>query len=173
MGGARRRHAPESRPKGWGGARRSSPERRSAAPFGSSPGRTGATLRRLTLVPRLDFTHVHSYSSSAEGVALPVALRSGPETVDLLAYIDTGASNCLFEREYGEMLHLNVEAGQPKTFWTATGRVDTFGHVVSLEVAGSGSPALVYDLSRGTPWPSVRFRSRSNAHFLTFSRVGV
>jgi hypothetical protein len=95
-------------------------------------------------VPRLDFAHVHSYSSSAEGVALPIALRSGPETVDLLAYIDTGASNCLFEREYGEMLLLNVEAGQPKTFWTATGPVDTFGHVVSLEVFDLELESMVY-----------------------------
>ena len=93
---------------------------------------------------RLDFTRVHSYSLSLEGIALPVLLRSGSEAVDLLAYLDTGASNCLFAREYGELLDLNIEAGQPKAFWTATGGIDTFGHQVSLEVFDLNFDSVVY-----------------------------
>jgi hypothetical protein len=62
-------------------------------------------------MPRIEFSQIHSYSSRVEGISLPVVLRSGAETIDLLAYVDTGASNCLFEREHGEMLNLNIEAG--------------------------------------------------------------
>src|SRR5258708_21250262 len=62
-------------------------------------------------MPRLEFSHVHSYVSKGEGITLPLVLRSGEETVDLLAQVDTGASNCLFEREHGEMLNLDIEAG--------------------------------------------------------------
>jgi predicted aspartyl protease len=92
----------------------------------------------------LEFSHLHSYSSQVEGIALPVVLRNGQEAIDLLAFVDTGASNCLFAREHGELLGLEIETGEPKTFWTATGRVETFGHLVALEVLGLSMEAMVY-----------------------------
>ena len=73
-----------------------------------------------------------------------MVLRSGVETLDVLANVDTGASNCLFEREHGEMLDLEVEAGEPKTFWTANGRVETFGHAIEIEFAGMSVESVVY-----------------------------
>jgi hypothetical protein len=63
---------------------------------------------------------------------MPVALRSGSEVSDLIAYLDTGASNCLFERKHGEFLNLEIEAGDHRIFRTATGGVDAFGHVVGV-----------------------------------------
>jgi hypothetical protein len=69
-------------------------------------------------MPRLEFSHVHSYASSTEGISLPVVLRSGGERIDLFASVDTGASNCLFERAHGEGLNLDIEAGDAKTFST-------------------------------------------------------
>lgn len=95
-------------------------------------------------MPRLEFSHVHSYPSRVEGITLPLVLRSAEETVDLLAHVDTGASNCLFEREHGEMLNLDIESGDPKTFATATGRINAFGHVVSLEVLEHRFESMVY-----------------------------
>jgi hypothetical protein len=71
-------------------------------------------------------------------------LRSGDETVDLPAHIDNGASNCLLAREQGEMLNLNIEAGEPKAFQTATGRLQTFGHIVTLETIGIKFESMVY-----------------------------
>ena len=62
----------------------------------------------------------------------------------MLAYVDTGASNCLFERELGEMLRLDIEAGQPKTFSTATARVETFGHRVLVEALELKFESMVY-----------------------------
>jgi hypothetical protein len=69
-------------------------------------------------MPQLEFSQVHSYLSTASGISVPVALKSGGEVIDLLAYLDTGASNCLFERKHGELLNLEIEAGDPRTFRT-------------------------------------------------------
>lgn len=92
----------------------------------------------------LEFSRVHSYSSRVEGISVPVVMRSGGNVVDLLARVDTGASNCLFAREQAEMLGLKVEAGDPKTFWTAAGRVKAFGHLVSMEVLDIELESIVY-----------------------------
>jgi predicted aspartyl protease len=95
-------------------------------------------------MPRLEFSRAYSYQATTEGIPLPVVLRTGTETVDLLAYVDTGASNCLFERKQGEMLNLSIEDGEPKAFRTANGRLDTFGHVVSLETLDLWVESMVY-----------------------------
>lgn len=78
---------------------------------------------------------------------MPVVLRSSGKNVHLFASIDTGASNCLFEREHGELLNLDIEAGDAKTFSTANGRIETFGHVVSLEVFELAFESMVYFLA--------------------------
>jgi hypothetical protein len=95
-------------------------------------------------MPQIEFSQIHSYPSTAAGISLPVTLKSGREVIDLLAYLDTGASNCLFERKHGELLDLEVEAGDHRTFRTATGRVEAFGHVVELQVLGLKFDSLVY-----------------------------
>lgn len=64
----------------------------SATIAGSHTGRVGPTFCRLAVMPKLDFEIVHSYVSQ------------------------TGASNCLFQREHGELIGLEIESGQPKTF---------------------------------------------------------
>jgi hypothetical protein len=67
----------------------------------------------------------------AQTISPPVGFKSGSEMAKLAASIDTGASNCLFERKHAELLNLDLEAGDQKTFRTATARVDAFGHLVS------------------------------------------
>ena len=64
--------------------------------------------------------------------------------VKLPASVDTGASNCLFERKHAELLNLDLEAGDRKTFRTATGRVDAFGHRVTMEVLNLRFESMVY-----------------------------
>jgi hypothetical protein len=93
---------------------------------------------------RLEFNCVHYYASKSGGISVPVQLTSGVETIEFLAYVDTGASNCLFERQHGEVLNLDIEAGEPMTFQTAAGRVDAFAHTVSLKVLGLTFESMVY-----------------------------
>jgi hypothetical protein len=93
---------------------------------------------------KIDFSHSPSYAATPGGISVPVTLTSGAQSVGVLCYIDTGASNCLFEHGHGRMLNLDIEAGEPMTFQTATGRVRTFGHVVSIEVLGLKFESMVY-----------------------------
>jgi hypothetical protein len=92
----------------------------------------------------IEFTRTHLYTPSAEGISVPVALASANRIVDFLAYVDTGASHCLFERRHAEMLNLDVEAGEAKGFRTAAGRVDAFGHLVMIETFELRFESVVY-----------------------------
>lgn len=92
----------------------------------------------------LKFDRTHDYGSEVDGIAVPIGLRSGEETAWLTAKIDTGASHCLFERGQGEILGLEIEAGERKFFSTVTGRVETFGHLVQIETLGVVVESMVY-----------------------------
>lgn len=48
------------------------------------------------------------------------------------AKLDTGASFCIFERAYGEILGLNIEDGERTDVSTANGTFAVFGHWVTL-----------------------------------------
>jgi hypothetical protein len=93
---------------------------------------------------KLEFSRTHSYPSTVAGISMPVVLKCGDDAVHLLGYLDTGASHCLFERRHGELLRLDIEAGDRRAFGTATGSVVAFGHVVQLEILGLTFESTVY-----------------------------
>ena len=70
---------------------------------------------------RLEFSRVHSYPSTLDGISVPVVLKCGDDAVHPLGYLDTGASHCLFERRHGELLGLDIESGDRTVFGMATG----------------------------------------------------
>ncbi len=92
----------------------------------------------------LRFSQRYVYDSRIEGITIPVVLKSGSERIDLLAKIDTGASDSLFERDYAEALSLRVEEGLRKTFSTANSRFEAYGHELAIEVLGIEIVAMVY-----------------------------
>ena len=75
---------------------------------------------------------------------IPAVLKTGGNSVELLAKIDTGASDCLFERAYGEALGLRVEEGLRKTYSTANSRFEAYGHEISIQVFGTETLATAY-----------------------------
>jgi hypothetical protein len=95
-------------------------------------------------MPSLEFGQIHRYVPGADGIAMRVALKSGGEVADFIAYIDTGANSCLFERKHGEMLKLEIEAGDRRVFRSVTGEVEAFGHIVEVEVLGLKVESMVY-----------------------------
>jgi len=95
-------------------------------------------------MPSIDFSRTHSYLAAGDGISLPVFLSSGEERIKLLAHVDTGATHCLFERRHAELMNLDVEAGDPMAFRTATGRVEAFGHLVTIETLGLNFESVVY-----------------------------
>ena len=92
----------------------------------------------------LRFSERYSYDSHSEGITIPAVLKTGGKRIELLAKIDTGASDCLFEHGYGEALGLQVEEGVRKTYATANSRFEAYGHEVSIQVLGTETAATVY-----------------------------
>ena len=65
---------------------------------------------------QLSFRSRILYEQQESGIPLRVVLRAGDEDFECLACIDTGATACLFQREVGESLGLDIEAGLPQRF---------------------------------------------------------
>ncbi len=59
----------------------------------------------------LPFDYHFRYTDSEEGITVPVSLAISDTVVDTSAKIDTGAGACLFSREVGMMLGLDIEQG--------------------------------------------------------------
>lgn len=79
------------------------------------------------------------------GIEVPVSLTAeGGRSVRLLAKVDTGASFCIFQRDYAEELGVNVESGEHQVVSTPTGRFDAYGHALTLACFGWEFETTVY-----------------------------
>jgi len=65
---------------------------------------------------------------------LPIELSFGQESIILTARLDTGASNCIFQRSLAEAIGLEVEKGRKEIFNTVTGNFVAYGHEVQLKM---------------------------------------
>ena len=72
----------------------------------------------------LVFRHSYTYPDDARqpGITVPIKLHANNRFVSLVAKVDTGADYCLFERDLGERLGLDVESGPKRSFRTMSGR---------------------------------------------------
>jgi hypothetical protein len=93
---------------------------------------------------QIAFAKRHSYAGPSDTISLPVVLRSGQETINLVAKLDTGAAYCLFERSYAEALGIDVEGGVPMNFATANSRFHVFGHEVTITTLDLEVHSLVF-----------------------------
>jgi hypothetical protein len=64
--------------------------------------------------------------------------------VRLLAKVDTGATFCIFQRDYAEQLGVDLERGRYQEVRTQTGRFDTYGHTMNLACLGWEFETVVY-----------------------------
>jgi hypothetical protein len=92
----------------------------------------------------LEFEIQHRYEESALGILVPVRLLHGGRSVDMKARLDTGASDCLFDRSYAEVLDIEVETGFRRTCRTGVGSFVAFGHEVSVRTLGMECSAVVF-----------------------------
>lgn len=92
----------------------------------------------------LTFAKVYQYDMRMAGITVPVILKSGNETVECQAKLDTGSNNCIFRRQIGELLGIDIESGVFQEMGTVTGGFPTYGHEVSLSVLGVETTATVY-----------------------------
>jgi voltage-gated potassium channel Kch len=92
----------------------------------------------------LSFERLIQYDPGQPGITIDAEIRLLEKRVTIAARVDTGASYCIFERKHGEALGLDIESGLMQPISTATGRFITYGHEVTLVVAGFDFDSIVY-----------------------------
>ena len=92
----------------------------------------------------IEFSAIYEYNTLETGITLPVSLRRGSFAIDFEAKLDTGSSHCIFARNLGENLDLEIESGLPETFSTAVGNFKAYGHELTISVLGIETVSTVY-----------------------------
>jgi hypothetical protein len=80
----------------------------------------------------LNFEDLYEYDDGVSGITLPVKLSFGGQDVKALAKLDTGSTYCIFQRERGEELGLNIESGEQEEISTRMGSFTAYGHEAPL-----------------------------------------
>ena len=93
---------------------------------------------------QVNFAVKHNYDSRKVGINIKTILRRNDLFVVLNAKIDTGSEFCLFARELGEALDIEIESGYQKHFSTLAGNLVGFSHSVELETLGLKFDTFVY-----------------------------
>ena len=92
---------------------------------------------------QLAFTELVNYDAGQPSITVPVTLSVGEARVDCDAKIDTGSSNCIFARNLGEELGLDIESGLRLRVGTVTGNFVAYLHEVNLSLASFEFSGLV------------------------------
>lgn len=92
----------------------------------------------------LEFDEVYQYNTLKSGITVPIKLVFSEDQVAFTAKIDTGSSHCIFERQHGRQLNLEIERGIELDFSTATGSFRAYGHELTLTVLGIETYSTVY-----------------------------
>ncbi|HEX4951334.1 MAG TPA: hypothetical protein VFZ34_32045 [Blastocatellia bacterium] len=82
---------------------------------------------------QLEFTKKYQFPASVTGISLPVKLQCATGEFEVEAKMDTGSEYCIFAREVGEEIGLDILSGEPQRVGSLTGGyLDIYGHDVSL-----------------------------------------
>jgi predicted aspartyl protease len=84
----------------------------------------------------LSFDKLFDYDTQRTGITVETTLKFADKEVKFDAKIDTGATDCIFARKFGEEIGLNVEQGNMISVSTATGNFRAFMHEITLSVLG-------------------------------------
>ena len=91
---------------------------------------------------QLTFASVYDYGN--EAILIPVELQLADKIVRTHAYVDTGATYCVFQRELATALDIDVEGGTPLRLSTVTGSFDAYGHILTLKTLDYSFNVTVY-----------------------------
>lgn len=93
----------------------------------------------------LDFDIRHRYKTLDSGIQIRAALSHGSCTAVCQAKVDTGSEVCLFQRDIGETLGIDVESGYRLELGTLTsGGLIAYGHAVTLYTLDLEFDSFVY-----------------------------
>ena len=93
---------------------------------------------------QLEFDRIFRDDLARDGIFLPVTLHHGEQSVNLEAQVDTGSSCCIFRRDLGEDIGLEIESGFPQQIKTVTGSFATYGHAITVSALGFDFESVVY-----------------------------
>jgi hypothetical protein len=86
----------------------------------------------------LSFSHAFSYAALARygrGVFLEITLMANSHvTPSIRVRVDSGATFCVFGRQWAEVLGLDWDAGDPVTIGTVTGTFSARGHEITIHL---------------------------------------
>jgi hypothetical protein len=83
----------------------------------------------------LRFSDKLDYDAGLAGITVPISLELIDRRVNIEAKLDTGASECIMAHQHAMALGIDLEQGWPMSMQTATGRVMTYRHRVTLVVS--------------------------------------
>jgi hypothetical protein len=92
---------------------------------------------------QLHFTELVNYDAGQPSITVPVTLSVGQARVHCDARVDTGSSNCIFARNLGQELGLDIETGLRLLVGTVTGNFVAYLHEVNLSLASFEFSCLV------------------------------
>lgn len=92
----------------------------------------------------LDFDVAYNFNTLESGITVPTTLTYGSRKVVFPAKIDTGSTDCVFERKFADNLKIEIESGEKTFFGTATGRFLAYGHELNVIVLGIEIYTKVY-----------------------------
>jgi hypothetical protein len=82
---------------------------------------------------QLEFTKKYQFSAALTGISLPVKLQCAAGEFEVEAKIDTGSEYCIFAREVGEEIGLEILQGEMLRVGSLAGdTLIVYGHEVSL-----------------------------------------
>lgn len=96
------------------------------------------------MTAQFTFVDSYRYSDQEPGITLPVILRVGDQFANTTAKVDTGAEFCLFSREIGEKLGLQIESGSPLVMDSLAGKFETYGHEVIIQMRRTAIQSFIY-----------------------------
>jgi hypothetical protein len=91
----------------------------------------------------LSFSELVCYDPGQASITVAVTLSLSHDRVSGEAKVDTGASLCIFARDLGEQLGLDIESGMRQLVGTMTGTFVVYLHEVNLSVASFAFSAFV------------------------------
>ena len=92
----------------------------------------------------LTFNLRYEYDSQKDGITIPAVLRLNGKTAFCDVKVDPGAQVCVFQRELGESLDLDVESGHRIRLNSLGGSLIAFGHSVTLSTFDMEFDSIVY-----------------------------
>lgn len=93
---------------------------------------------------QLNFQKKVEFQSLETGITIKTILRLGNIEFTTRAKVDTGSDICIFRREIGEYLEIDIESGYKKRLSTLVGGLSAFGHSLELETLGLKFETFVY-----------------------------